>query len=163
MDTHLSPAAGLLALMSFALLAALAVTLALRALAAARLGPALHRARARPGRRLAALAALALLGVLACAVPGAPTAAALLALGLSVALVVFTPAVGDTAVGPKGVQAGWQAARLADLEEWRLTGEHLRWCARGEWLASEAPPEHHPALRAALESQAGERESRFQH
>jgi hypothetical protein len=115
------------------------------------------------GRRRSALGllGLGLVAALAWFVPEAPLAPGLALLALSAVLVALTPVRGDTAVGSRGARDGWEAARFAELEEWRLTGEHLRWRTDGEWLASSAPPERQAALREALERAAPERESRF--
>jgi hypothetical protein len=119
----------------------------------------------RPGRRLRALyhaaavlaAALAFFGGLA--VPLAP-ACAVLALG--VVLVALAPGEQDSTLGSAGVQHGWHARRFAELEEWRLTGDHLRWRLFGEWVATEAPAALHGELRALLVAANPGGESRFQ-
>jgi hypothetical protein len=59
------------------------------------------------------------------------------------------------------VQRGWHARRLEELEEWRLTGEHLRFRLFGEWTAVPLAPEHHAAMRARLVACCAERESPF--
>ena len=71
------------------------------------------------------------------------------------------PSFEDHEFGTTGVRRGWFARRFDELDEWRLTGEHLRWRLYGVWLATEVPTEFHAELRARLEEIAPERESRF--
>jgi len=51
--------------------------------------------------------------------------------------------------------------RFEDLEEWRLTGDHLRWKLFGEWQACEVPSAESESLRTKLEQLIPDRESRF--
>lgn len=90
-----------------------------------------------------------------------PSSAALTLLALESALVSLSPLAHDADIGARGVRYGWSARAFADLEEWRLTGEHLRWKLRGEWVACHVAPEHHAALRERLRQSCPERESAF--
>jgi len=131
------------------------------------------RARRRTGRllcvvrrglrtRVALLAGVVLLAVL-CAAGTAqlPLAPALEVLALTLMLLALQPGLADSRCGELGVQIGWHARRYEDLEEWRLTGDHLRWKLRGTWVACDVPAALHPDLRARLERLAPGRESRF--
>lgn len=84
-------------------------------------------------------------------------AAALVAL-LTLAL---APAETDRVLAERGVRIGYHVRRFAVLEEWRLTGEHLRVRLFGEWTALMVPPAQHGELRKTLLAEAPERESRF--
>lgn len=86
--------------------------------------------------------------------------AALVLVG-GLAITWVRPGFDDHVFGSEGVRRGWFARRFADVEEWRLTGEHLRWRLYGVWLATEVPAEHHAELRAQLEELVPDRESRF--
>ena len=80
---------------------------------------------------------------------------------LGILLVWITPGFHDAVLGELGVQRGWFARRFADLEEWRLTGDHLRFRLDGEWTAVPCPPAEQARIRAALLAVNPERESRF--
>jgi hypothetical protein len=113
--------------------------------------------------RWAYLAAAALTAAwLLAANPGVPVVPALSVLVLAALLVSLAPGSEDSLLGSHGVQHGWHARRFADLEEWRLTGDHLRWRLFDEWLAAHAPAELHAELRAQLTAANAGRESRFQ-
>lgn len=86
----------------------------------------------------------------------------LLCLGSALLLVHTTPGVQDAVLGEGGVQRGWHARRFETLEEWRLTGHHLRFRLFGEWTSVPCPPERQADLRARLLQLAPERESPFQ-
>jgi hypothetical protein len=119
----------------------------------------------RPGRRArwlyhaAALAAAVGVVVSGLEVPLAPS---LSVLALGVALAALAPGEQDSLLGSQGVQYGWHARRFADLEEWRLTGDHLRLRLFGEWVAVHAPAALHAQLREQLVAANPGRESRFQ-
>lgn len=124
-----------------------------------------RRAALRPGRRLRwAYHATALFaaGLLAFCRLDVPLLPALIVLGLGIALVALAPGEQDSLLGSQGVQYGWHARRFAELEEWRLTGDHLRWRLFGEWVATIAPAALHAELRAQLTAANPGRESRFQ-
>jgi heme exporter protein D len=74
---------------------------------------------------------------------------------------IVAPAETDRVLAQKGVRIGYHVRRFAVLEEWRLTGEHLRVRLFGEWTALPVPPAHQEQLRKQLEAEAPERESRF--
>ncbi len=77
------------------------------------------------------------------------------------AVLWLQPRPDDGAFGALGVRYGWSARRFEDLEEWRLTGDHLRFRLRGEWVAVDLPRGEHVAVRALLAGKCGDRESRF--
>jgi hypothetical protein len=119
----------------------------------------------RPGtpRRRVAMTAL-ILAILAWILvqPGVWPVPVLLCLGIAQLLVFTTPGAHDAVLGESGVQRGWHARRFESLEEWRLTGDHLRFRLFGEWTSVPCPPEHHFRLRSKLVQLVPERESPFQ-
>ena len=116
----------------------------------------LRRRRARVALMLAA--SLVALGVVAGSQIGRePVTLAVLA--LSLALILVCPGFQDSVWGEKGVQRGWYARRLEQLEAWRLIGLHLRWKLFGEWIATDVPISEHASLRLELEQRAPGRES----
>ncbi len=94
--------------------------------------------------------------------PGVWPVPVLLCLGIAQLLVFTTPGAHDAVLGEGGVQRGWHARRFESLEEWRLTGDHLRFRLFGEWTSVPCPPEHHFRLRSKLVQLVPERESPFQ-
>lgn len=83
------------------------------------------------------------------------------ALLLGILIVWVSPGFQDAVLGELGVQRGWSARRFADLEEWRLTGDHLRFRMEGEWTAVPCPPAEQARVRAALVAANPAGESRF--
>lgn len=150
---------------------------ALFALAAAALGLAslaalLQRGRARRrvgtpvwsaghGRRMRwalALASLACAGWIAAgAGPPAPLPCA--ALGLAALASWLRPGADEERCGTHGVQRGWIARSFAELDEWRLIGEHLRFRLGPRWHAVRLPGALHGSTRERLEALAAGRES----
>ena len=63
--------------------------------------------------------------------------------------------------GGAGVQSGCFSYSYGDLEEWRLTGDHLRFRVGEVWRAVSLPQPLHAEVRGLLETHAGGRESRF--
>lgn len=119
----------------------------------------------RPGRRSRLVyPALVLVaaGLLAFSGLDVPLVPSLAVLALGVTLALLAPGERDSVLGAQGVQQGWHARRFDQLEEWRLTGDHLRWRLFGEWIATHAPAALHAELRAQLAAQSPGRESRFQ-
>ena len=88
---------------------------------------------------------------------------AVVTLVAGLAITWLRPGSDDHVFGTEGVRRGWFARRFDELDEWRLTGEHLRWKLRGEWQAVSVPAERREGLRGVLESVAADRESRFRH
>jgi hypothetical protein len=82
--------------------------------------------------------------------------------GSALLLAFVSPSTSTAVLGEFGVQRGWHARRFESLEEWRLTGDHLRFRLFGEWTAVPCPPERQVALRAKLLALVPERESPFQ-
>jgi hypothetical protein len=142
---------------------ALAVTQILTGLARLRVGRPL--CAERPGTRgrqvaLATLIVAAMVLIVARQEVWAPPP--LLALAGALFLVMTTPGAHDALLCEHGVQRGWHARRYEDLEEWRLTGEHLRFRLHGEWTSVPCPGERQAGVRAKLLELAPERESPFQ-
>jgi len=94
--------------------------------------------------------------------PGVWPVPVLLCLGIAQLLVFTTPGGQDAVLGEGGVQRGWHARRFESLEEWRLTGDHLRFRLFGEWTSVPCPPDHQFSLRSKLVQLVPERESPFQ-
>lgn len=146
-----------------ALAFAAAVTWVLVARAHAKTGPVI--AAERPGRstRIAVLVTL-LVALLAWILVEReiPILPASLALLLAILTVVLTPGVDDAACGEEGVRRGWHGRAFAELEEWRLTGEHLRFRLFGEWTSVPLPSAEQPRIRERLQKLIPDRESPFQ-
>lgn len=120
------------------------------------------RVRRRFGIRLALLGAyVACAASLLLLADGLPTLELAFVLLLGFALLALSPGFQDSKFGTSGVQRGWHARRFAELEEWRLAGDHLRWKLFGVWVASDLPAERHAAAREKLVAVAADRESRF--
>lgn len=144
------------------LAAGVALGLAARRRAAQRLGPVLSRERGARGPRIALFACLAAAAwAVQAQATALPAAVALAVLLLAVGALALSPWGDEAAIGERGVRRGWSARCYEDLEEWRLTGEHLRWRLRGEWQACRAPLELHAQLRERLRRTCAERESPF--
>lgn len=148
-----------LLLLAAALLANLALSLRRRAAAGV---PRHAEAPGRFARRLwfgvplvAVYGAIAAEGTLPL-LPAGLVAAAALRLWWSM------PGSKDAATGEAGVARGFEGRRLEELEEWRLTGDHLRFRLHGEWTSAPCPRDDQPWLRARLEQACPGRESRFQ-
>jgi hypothetical protein len=80
---------------------------------------------------------------------------------LSTLALALSPSERDARIGELGVAHGWNSRSFRELEEWRLTGEHLRWRIGARWVACRLPVAEHAALRERLAAACGERESRF--
>ncbi len=115
--------------------------------------------RGRTGRKALLVAALLASAAVVAGSDIGRSAGGLTTLALALALLAVSPGALDTCYGESGVQHGWHARRLGDLEGWRLIGEHLRWKLFGEWVATDVPVKEHPALRARLEQLAPGREA----
>lgn len=87
-----------------------------------------------------------------------PGGTALLA---ALACLWLRPHAGDEVFGAEGVQRGWQARSFDELEEWRLTGDHLRFRIGPTWLAVGLPAREHAGVRELLLERRPEAESRF--
>ncbi len=97
------------------------------------------------------------------AIPGAlelfPLIGSLIALsGVAMAL---AQAQRGAVCGGVGVQSGCFSYTYQDLEEWRLTGDHLRFRVGEVWRAVSLPQALHAEVRGLLETHAAGRESRF--
>ncbi len=80
---------------------------------------------------------------------------------LAAAIVILAPGFKDALCGETGVQRGWYARRFENLEEWRMTGEHLRFRLFGEWTSVPLPAPAQPKIREKLLQLCPTRESRF--
>lgn len=74
---------------------------------------------------------------------------------------VYRPDFSDRVTGSDGLRYGWYVRRLDELEEWRLTGEHLRFRLFGIWRAVSLSEERHEAYRTRLMELVPDRESAF--
>ena len=152
----------LLSLPLVLLVPALIATLTAVKRAQTTVGPVL--AQQRPGRWTrrvllgAPQAAVLAYATMADHLPQEPVIEALL---LGMLLVWVTPGVQDAVLGETGVQRGWFARRFEALEEWRLTGDHLRFRLDGEWTSVPCPPGEQARIRGILLERNPERESRF--
>ncbi|MFT4542471.1 MAG: hypothetical protein ACI841_000071 [Planctomycetota bacterium] len=91
-----------------------------------------------------------------------PTLQAMMTLFGAMLLTGFAPGSEDSAYGERGVFRGWYGRTYEELEEWRLTGEHLRYRLFGEWTSVEVPRPKVAQLRQILQRVAPETESSFQ-
>jgi len=82
-------------------------------------------------------------------------------LALAVGLLLLSPGPHRQRLGERGVQRGWDARRFDELEEWRVSGDHLRFKVDGEWTAARAPAALHAELREKLRRLRPDHESRF--
>ncbi len=105
----------------------------------------------------ACLGVLVLASVL-CFAPTLPSCALIV---LSSAAMVLARYQRGGVCGDAGVRSGCFSCTYADLEEWRLTGEHLRFRVNEVWRAVSLPQPLHTEVRGRLESLAEGRESRF--
>ena len=85
----------------------------------------------------------------------------MLLLALSLGAITLSFSAGDQICGTHGVRSGVWALSYSDLEEWRLTGEHLRFRYGGVWRAVMIPAELQGPLRSRLEEIPESPESRF--
>jgi len=67
----------------------------------------------------------------------------------------------DRVTGTEGVRAGWNSRRYEELEEWRITGDHLRFKLFGQWTATPLAVDAQAPIQARLRECAPERESAF--
>lgn len=155
MDSALGPILTLaLGELALALLLVLAVRLRSRAL----VGTVCTRQRGSRRVAMALLVGLVALAVTSL-VQGELDALPLLLLA---GLVTWAqPVRADGAFGSDGVHHGWRARPLAELEEWRLTGDHLRVRLADEWVAVHLPRDRQQEARQRLQESCADRESRF--
>ncbi|HTF90988.1 MAG TPA: hypothetical protein VK843_21415 [Planctomycetota bacterium] len=151
---------GFLWLTAGLLVASLVLVLVWQSVNRSRLGRTRFRVRRRRRARVALILAAVALSIAVVAgseIGREPVTVAVLI--LSITLIAVCPGFQDSVWGEQGVQRGWYARRLEDLEAWRLIGEHLRWKLFGEWVATDVPIAEHAALRQELEKRAPGRES----
>lgn len=161
-DASASNLSGLLILPLLWLVAALLAVLALATRARNAVGKPIAAERPMRALRLAVVLgpqAIVLAIVLLRGDLPAGAAADVLLLGLLIAW--LSPGFHDAVCGETGVQRGWHARRFEDLEEWRLTGQHLRFRLFDEWTSVPLPPAEQPRIRAKLLELNPDRESRF--
>jgi len=156
----------LLLLTALALLGGCVAALRLRARERALIGAVVEQSLLSPARRYAPVALIALLTLAAwLGLDGERSpadAAALFAPAvLSGVFLALRPGVHDRVAGTEGVRRGWYVRKLVELEEWRLTGEHLRFRLRGRWEAVPFAAERHEDLAERLRKTIPERESEF--
>jgi hypothetical protein len=82
-------------------------------------------------------------------------------LALAAGLLLLSPGPHRQRLGERGVQRGWDARSFDELEEWRVSGDHLRFKVDGEWTAASAPAALHAELREKLRRLRPDHESRF--
>jgi hypothetical protein len=141
---------------------ALFAVLVLRARARSTTGPARHvDLPRRISRRLVLAVPLVAVAGWALQAQLLPATALLLVVVPLSCLVAATPGRLDAVLGAQGVARGFEARRFEDLEEWRLTGDHLRWKLHGEWTSSPCPSAEHAEWRSLLDARCGAAESRF--
>jgi len=126
-----------------------------------KVGPLLHRVREPRTYRTALLAVHTGLFVVTVAADEFPSALGGLTLAMAALLTVLAPGTDDQACGENGVSRGWFGLRYDELEEWRLSGQHLRFRMFGEWTAVEVPSEKRGRVRAILARVARDAESRY--
>ena len=103
-----------------------------------------------------ALAAL-VIGIL---VPHGPKGQVLgLAVGLALALGVYSPRAGEASAGREGISFGWEAWPWGAVSRWRLLGEHLRVEVAGRWLALRVDSKELQILEELLEERLPGRRS----
>ena len=83
-------------------------------------------------------------------------------LALALPIVLLSPGPEDSLLGQTGVQRGFYSRHFGELEEWRLTGDHLRYRLFGEWTSAPCPAQEQPRLRELLTRTIPERETPFQ-
>lgn len=153
---------GLLQLTQMVVLAGLAVVARVRAARDPRIGKpylVIQDSRRVKPALLAVQTGLLIITLLAEPFPRMLAAFALLGAML---LTWLTPGVDDRGCGEEGVYRGWYGRRYEDLEEWRLTGDHLRFKLHGTWTSVEVPAAKRAHIRTILQDSAPDRESRFQ-
>ena len=82
-------------------------------------------------------------------------------IGLSSAAMILARYQRGGACGEAGVRSGCFSYTYGELEEWRLTGDHLRFRVGEIWRAVSLPEPLHAEVRGLLQNQAGGLESRF--
>lgn len=92
---------------------------------------------------------------------GEPYVAAGALIILSVAAVILAQSQRGGACGTEGVRSGSWSHSYGALDEWRLTGDHLRFRRGAVWRAVSLPTSLHEDVRGRLEELAAGRESRF--
>jgi len=144
-------------------MAGMAVAVITRSARSRKVGEVFFERREPRAMRPVMLAVLTGLAIVAVRMPEFPTPQAVMTLVLGAILVAVLPDSGDRACGDRGVVSGWRTVEYSGIEEWRLTGEHLRIRIQGEWTAVDVPSEARQRLRSTLEKLVPERESRFKH
>ena len=125
-------------------------------------GPPISSERPKKAaRRAVILAAQAIVLAIVAARGELPLPYVVPCIALAAAIVWFAPGFKDAVCGETGVQRGWYARRFENLEEWRMTGEHLRFRLFGQWTAVPLPAPEQPRIREKLLQLCPARESRF--
>ena len=139
----------------------LAAALSHRARALRVVGAPLHRSER--GTHLRGLGALFLVLVALATRAGSGDAPpwALPILAATLVCTWLLPQESEFVYGEGGLSVGWTIVGWSDLEEWRMTGEHLRFRLNGRWRALPIPAAKREELRAILEEKSAAAESPF--
>lgn len=151
----------LLGLSAAALLIGSVCAITLRVRASRVVGEVFERSVLSPARRLIAIALVALAALAAFGAEGIGLTWSLLPLALSGLYLALRPGVHDRVTGRDGVRRGWYVRSLGELEEWRLTGDHLRFRLRGRWEAVPLSAARQADFAERLRAEAPGRESQF--
>ncbi len=142
--------------------AGLATTIALVTSARRAIGnPIASEKPGRRNRRLVLIGAQAIVLSIVAARGELPLPLVAACLCTCAAIAWLAPGFKDATCGETGVQRGWYARRFEHLEEWRMTGDHLRFRLFGLWTAVPLPLQEQPKIREKLLQLNAARESRF--
>jgi len=137
----------------FELVVGLLVVSVIRARNQRTIGRVLAEERPRRALRLIAGSALQLAAFAAILLAEADTRVIAFA-GLfflpALALVWFGTGFEDAVLGSSGVQRGWHSRSFAELGEWRIEDELLKFRVQGAWTSVPCPRERQPELRSSL-------------
>ncbi|MEM7307395.1 MAG: hypothetical protein AAF682_12030 [Planctomycetota bacterium] len=126
------------------------------------LGVVVAQELAGPGPRvLGALVILAGLGAAIAARGEIGLGYSLPPLGLALMFVALRPGTADRVCGRDGVRRGWYVRALEELDEWRITGDHLRFRVRGQWEAVPLAAAEQASFETRLRDAIPDRESPF--
>ena len=140
---------------------ALAIVLSARQRGRLQVGTPIQSSLPYRGWRAVGSLLLAVLGVLAVSVGGSALTFFLVPLIVAIGVHQIRPSELDRVAGTDGVRVGWNSRSYSDLEEWRLTGEHLRFRLFGQWTAVPIALEKQAPIRMRLLEVAAARESSF--
>ena len=145
-----------------ALVLGLLATLSVRLRARRLVGDVLAREGQALAWRIAAWAVLAVASTWVLLHPGElPRIHSFAPLALAALFVALVPGAADRVCGRRGLRRGWTVRALEDLEEWRMTGDHLRFRLGPVWEAVPLAAADQEPLLERLRSAIPERESPF--